>query len=523
MTSRTALIRGWATPRSTADAAARGVGPSHDLGATDVEREHGAIVTGQDGVLCGYRLVRVISHTAEGTTWLAVPAETAARTFEPDGPPTPDAIELTRLVGQPPSGIAAAAAGLSPYVHAAIDVATDDTGSVILIAERTQRTLAELLTERRTLVLGEAVTILAPVAAGLAALTGAGIPHGALTTDAVAFTPDGRPVITRLGVRVAPAPDKATAGTLWQQDRLAFGEILRGVLDRCGYPVGDAVPSLLRWFDRTVADSPDAVFFSQLELRLFALADPLPVAFSRGTTAADVPEAPVGARPGFPRSAHPEARAGGGSLSWLLTGSGLDLVADLADGFSPAKLIRERTAGVGGWLRRTLSGRAALIVVATVVAITTVWGGLSMLPGSTAAPKPTPTAPAHAPVALSDAERTAIGAEDPDAALRALLGVRARCLASGNVDCVALVDEDASAAEATDVHAIESNDTAPLSALPATGVAGLQTELIQRTGNAVLFRVGGAPDTTNQPVLVLVMKTNTGWLLRDLAEPDGFS
>lgn len=522
MTSRTTLFRRWTSPRRTVAAAQGAVSPSQGVGIADVARGQSAIAGGQDGVLCGYRLVRVIEHTAESTTWLAVPAEAAVPSSEPDGPPAPGAIELTRRAAQAPAGVvAAAASGLSPYVHAALDVATDDTGSLILIAERTQGTLAGLLTERRTLLLGEAVTILAPVASGLAALHTAGIAHGGLTTDVVAFTPDGRPLISRLGVRVSHAPGPATAVALRRQDRVAFGEILRGVLDRCEGAVGDAVPSLLRWFDRTVADSPDAVFFSQVELRLFALADPLPVDFWHEDTAADAPGLPSGSLPARPeRLTVPESS---GWLSRLLSGTGFELVADLADGFSPAKLIRERTAGAGGWLRRAVRGRAALVVVATVVAIVTVWGGLSVLPGSTAAPKPTSTALVLPPVALSEAERTAIAAEDPDAALRALLGFRARCLASGSAECVEAVDEAGSAAEATDLHAIESNGTAPLTALPATGVAGLQTELVQRTGNAVLFRVGGAPDTTNQPVLVLVMKTNTGWLLRDLAEPDGLS
>lgn len=485
-------------------------------------------------VLCGYRLVRVLAHGAESTTWLAMPANAGSGQHDtPDAPQAVSAaVELTRFAVSAAGHPGAAFDVFSPYLQCAVDMAASDDGGLVLITERTECTLAALLARRRVLPLGEAVTILAPTAIGLAALHRAGFIHGALSSATVALTPDGKPLLTGL----ADASEKAQPGSHGDGARLdleAFGTLLRQVLGSCAEADSDAVSSLLRWVDRTIDDK---AFFAQLDLRLFALAEPLPVdltvleapsATQNPTdTVSDATDVTLSLASGTVerRRRRPSPRNPGfGWLSRLAAGTGIDSLADIADSYSLTRRVTARTAGIGGWASRALTGRATVVVVTVTVTILGVWGGLTLIPDSgRAADRSTPPSPsqaASASVALSEAESAALAADDPAAALAALLTVRARCLAGGRTDCVALFDEPGSAAEATDLHTITTNGDVRLGwPLGADPVA--PAELLHRTGNAALFRVSDPVDSTNQPVLVLVMKTNTGWRVRDLSEPD---
>lgn len=468
--------------------------------------------------LCGYRLVRVLDSTPVSTTWLATRVDGPS---VPDTPvvPVPNAVELTRFTGAPPNRVVpeAALAVSSPHVHGAIDLATDDAGRVVLLAERTERTLAALLSERATLRLGEAVTILAPTATGVAALHRSGFVHGALTAEAVSLTPDGRPVLSRLADASAALPPGSQGETLRRADLAALRALIGQVLGRCSDTDDEAVSALLRWVDRTIGTDDDgASFFAQLDLRLFALADPLPIGLRADATTTDAANVTVQTPTATDRAHRAPPPDAGGWLSRVLVGTGIDSLAELADSFTLTRRLTARTAGIGGWTRRALRGRAAVLVVATAVAIVAVWGGLALVPDSgRAADRPQAPPSTAAQVDLTEAERDALAADDPGVALSALLAVRSRCLASGGTDCVLLCDEPGSAAESTDLHAISTNGVASLAGQP-----GGAAEMLQRTGNAVLFRVSDSADTANQPVLVLVMKTGTGWRLRDLSDPD---
>lgn len=475
--------------------------------------------------VCGYRLVRLLEQTEQITTWLGIAAEPAHPQGAVVAPAATTVAVLTceRDVAHTllPMAVFSLA---SPYVQRILDVGSDDKNRMVLITERTQESLAELLAARSELRLGEAVTILAPLTAGIRALHDVGLAHGALSTNAVGLTPEGRPLIALVGVDPSGTVPAPAGPELRRGDLSALRVVLDQVFRRCTDGTTEGVTSLLRWVDRSLGDDAGDSFFTQLELRLFALAEPLPIDFSReragddrasatGHTAAELIDG---------GQARESARQDGrpGALTRLFNGTGLDALAELADSYSLPREITARFAGLSGWVSRALRGRAGVLIVATTVAIGAMWGGLTAIPeaGPAGADIPDPNATEHPAVPVvtpTEAEASAVTSDDPLTALNALLAIRSRCLATGNPGCIPLFDEPDSAAEATDEHALRSKGTVLISA-PA---APEQMEVLQRTGNAALFRVSSVADKENQPVLVLVMKTNAGWRVRDLAVP----
>ncbi|WP_165064086.1 protein kinase domain-containing protein [Marisediminicola senii] len=96
--------------------------------------------------------------------------------------------------------IEALARSSSPHVLQLEDLATAPDGRPVLILQRLgAQTLAALLAERGEIDVGEAVTILVPIAQALAHLHEVGIAHGALSSTAVLFDGRGAPVLASLG------------------------------------------------------------------------------------------------------------------------------------------------------------------------------------------------------------------------------------------------------------------------------------------------------------------------------------
>lgn len=87
-----------------------------------------------------------------------------------------------------------------PHVARMIDLRWDES-CVVLVQEFVAGvSLAALLAERGRLGSAEVVTLLTPVADALGAAHAAGLLHGSLTPSAILLTPDGRPVVTDLGI-----------------------------------------------------------------------------------------------------------------------------------------------------------------------------------------------------------------------------------------------------------------------------------------------------------------------------------
>jgi hypothetical protein len=471
--------------------------------------------------VCGYRLVRVLALSAEHTTWLAVAVGPSPRVDSPEDVRAGRAVALWRFSESGAVSVPDALFSVSsPHLQRALDVATDAEGRLVLVTERIERTLGELLEIRQMLQLGEAVTILAPIVSAVEALHRSGYAHGALSPASIGFTVDGKPVLALLPPGSCISLGDRDDVEQRRRDLSSLATLATQVFDRCEKGDDDAVPSLLRWLDRATTGEPTTPF-AQLDLRLFALAAPLAVDFSGDARA---PAPPGRATLPSPQSDMTRRKlkveAHSRPSGWTHLLGGLNPMADPIDSVSPIGSGMARLAGIGGWLSRAATGRAAVLVVATVIAIVGVWGGLALLPETSTDGKPgsstPPTAPASAAVVtVTDDERAAVTADDPEAALEALLAVRSRCLSIGTENCLSLFDEAGSAAEATDARALGTDGDV----LIAEPVDSGRTELLQRTGDAALFRVHPGGDEENQPVLVLVMRTNTGWRVRDLAVP----
>lgn len=98
-----------------------------------------------------------------------------------------------------------------PHVARLLDLRQDGSGLVLVEEFLSGVSLAALLTDRDRLSSAEVITLLTPIAEALGAAHEAGLLHGNLTPSAVLFTPDGRPVLSELGVRQCLAPGPTTA------------------------------------------------------------------------------------------------------------------------------------------------------------------------------------------------------------------------------------------------------------------------------------------------------------------------
>ncbi|MET1051757.1 MAG: hypothetical protein ABWX65_03870 [Mycetocola sp.] len=454
--------------------------------------------------VCGYRLIR---RTGE-STWLAgrpPPAAGAAGGIALVTITT----ENDRLRGR----VDAHHRVRSPHVLDLIDTATTADGRVVLVTEPTDWSLATLLASRGTLAPGEAVTILGPLVAGLASIHKAGLVLGGVSAAMVQFTRDGRPVIGSLEQARddpihRPLPDGGTALSVGVvADFRAWGVLAREIAAVvAGDSASEALGGIASWLDSVLNDGTDLDMLAvQLECRIFAVTPALPVVLvadrsSRGP--ADT-RRPDHVEHGNPLAALQRA---------LLALPAVDTLT-----------------GLGGWFRRAIRGRTLATCVGILVMVVIVSAGLIALPpGSGAAdaglvpdavPASAHAVSTHDPVSQGDS--AAVSADDPVGATMALLTIRATCVAYASTttrteDCVGGYAEAGSALDEADRYAL-ATDTAD-GMLLTHEESRYSVELVQAHGDAVLLRAVPA-NAERQPVLVLVVKTDTGWRLRDLFEP----
>lgn len=87
-----------------------------------------------------------------------------------------------------------------PHVAPLLDIRADGSSVVLVHQFITGVSLAALLVERDRLSGSEVVTLLTPIAEALAAAHDADLLHANLTPSAVLVTPDGRPILTDVGI-----------------------------------------------------------------------------------------------------------------------------------------------------------------------------------------------------------------------------------------------------------------------------------------------------------------------------------
>jgi hypothetical protein len=369
------------------------------------------------------------------------------------------------------------------------DVASDGRDAVLVLERLPGGTLAELLDRRGTLGAGEAVTILAPIAATIDRLHASGVAHRALSLTSVCFREDGAPTLTGFGHAELFAPGspevvrETVAGVI--ADRAALGDITGVVLGRVA---GERAPAAVRLAHRLPEVSLEA-----LGRALFDLATPTPVRFD--AEPAEVETARLGAPQ---ETADVEEEAPG----LLPTGIPPGILALIPDG------IRERVAEVVDRGRRLWSAwpstRRRLALGVTAGGLTVVVAVALVPPapaGPTAAqPTPIPSASIGEPVSgLPD---------DPVAAAAVLLELRDRCVRDLSLLCLDDVVQAGSAAHDQDVELIRALQEGR--ELPEAGILAGAPVLVERLGDSALLDLPAG----SQPRSVLLLRTTNGWRIR---------
>jgi serine/threonine protein kinase len=433
------------------------------------------------------------------------------------GPPRTAAIKVYRPAtpaARIDAEVAALCAVRNPHLLELLDLATTEDGLACLVLERCDTGgLAQLVSDRSGISPGEAVTILAPLVAAVAALHEAGYAHRDIRLSNVLFSSSGAPVLCGFGEAVetgaAPTPAGLAAHDVVIDDRRQLLLVVRAVLERCDEPLHLPLDD---WLERHPPDADD--FVQRLSDAIFEIAEPQPVRLRERASrpAATVARAPAAA----PVDAAPARPA-----AWRSLLSGVAWVARHARG------VRRRYWSIA-------AGVAACLVVA-LFAVPQGQSPQASSPSSLVTPQP--AAPAAGNKAGEQSEGDEVGrdsrgvregatpppadeqpavkavlGDDPVAALVELLAERERCVRDLSVLCLeALLQEGSAALE---------HDTALIRAVQAGGeqtadatVLTSGPVLVERLGDSALLDLGDVPHT--QPASALVMRGEAGWRIRD--------
>jgi hypothetical protein len=373
------------------------------------------------------------------------------------------------------------------HVVGVLDVSADGEETVLVLERLAKGTLAELLERRRGLEVGEAVTVLAPIATTLERLHAAGVAHGRVSLSAICFRDDGAPTLIGFGNAVLFAPGapevvrETVPGVL--ADREAITEICRLVLT---HVVGARAEAARRLAEHLGPGAAPA----ELADRLFALAPASPVRFDD-----DVVDDVHTARVGMPHGDDPTEEAPERVLPpWITT-----MIPDwITERIEPA--LAAVTRIWSGWERRRRR-----LAVATVAASFSGLAALALIPAPPAASSAPDPAPSASPVAAASQPSLP---DDPVEAVVLLLDLRERCVRDLSLLCLDDVVQPDSSAQAEDVAAIRAIQAG--GEYPVSSVADGQVVLVEQLGDAALLDL---PPGSN-PASVLLMRTTNGWRIR---------
>jgi hypothetical protein len=131
--------------------------------------------------------------------------------------------------------------------------------------------------------------------------------------------------------------------------------------------------------------------------------------------------------------------------------------------------------------------------------------------GRAETPTPTPTAVTAAPTAAL----SAVSADDPIAALAALLERRAECVRDLSILCLDDVDQGGSAALDDDVALIRGIEAGQVSGELAV-IDASSIVITERLGDVALLEFERLPNS--EPASTLLVKGEAGWRIRDYLE-----
>ena len=469
--------------------------------------------------LAGYRVLRSLARDEEaelllGHRSVGVDAEAVVRTV---------AIKVSAWSERRADAVMRDCAALErargDHVVDLLDVDSDDD-SIRLVFERMSRgDLTELLRVRARLDAGEAVTLLAPIAATLLRMHAAGVAHGKLSASTLMFRDDGSP--TLIGFSGAELFEPGVPEVVLEQvdavrrDRDAARALAATVLARVTGPRAREAREL-----QVEIESCDAEFvLPVMASRLFEVAAAVALRFSPDERELDAaPSAPRAVPVG--EALVDEARVPG-ALARIVPDALVQRVIDAAErsALMPmvapvARAARRRWNGWSPARRRVVLGvgAAALTVgVVTAVVPTGAAGSVrpSVAPSATGSKTPGEDSAATAP----GGGDPAIGADDPIAAAGALVTARQRCLDSLSPACLDRVDEGGSGALDDDQASIRAAQQGGELPDPLEGATGADPPvLIERLGDSALVRLGSAASGAS----VLLVKGDEGWRIRDV-------
>jgi len=449
--------------------------------------------------IAGYRVLRRIAHGRRATILLAHGGEPA------------ETVVLKVAAADDASAIREAAAldrGAGEHVVSLRDASATDE-QLVLVLPRLAGDLAHLLAERTELEGGEAVTVLAPIAATIRRLHAAGVAHGALASGAVQFDDEGAPVLTGFGaasVFAAGLPEvELERIPEVVADRTALRELARAVLDRVGGARRAAAQAVLV----QVLAGPDAEVVGRLAGGIFEVAAALPI------RATDPPPSASSAGRVVPvvEAATETARDRGAAASGWAARIEAWLDRSPAAELKNAALARWRRLSTG---RRRLAlggGAGALALVVALVAIPSAPapGAIGSSAGRVASSSP--VRPTGSPT--PSVRDVAVRGDDPVAAAVALVAARAACRRELSVLCLDGVDQDGSAAADADrgaIRAAQAGGELGKDALPSPATAA--PTLSERIGGSALIALAGGGS-------LLLVRGDGGWRIRDILTAPG--
>ena len=434
--------------------------------------------------LAGYRLVRRLGVGSRADVYLGVGAtgSVALKVFAQDTSRESVADELDALGRLD-----------SPHLVRLVDVSSSSGDLPILVLDRVrQESLSALLAGRGSIECGEAVTVLAPIAALVGEMHSAGLAHGKLGVASLHLGSKGEPVLIGLGHcelfaagGSMAAIDKEPAAAA---DRDALATMALGVLSSVR-AAGPRVLELRSWID----SAPRAYEFpGELAERLFACADPLPVAISEGARLGSPIPARVTTAEPIPAPERIERQPTRAVPGWLP-----ELLAE-----NPLQAVKKRVLGFVRGVRPRFWAIAAAAVVGLLLAAVLI-PSESKPRSASVAPRPVPTDSVSSPTATPLPD-------DPLLASAILLKARANCVRDLSILCLDNVDEASSAAFASDaalIQQVQGGGEIPTS----TALAAGQLALTERLGDTALIGLGDAGSAAS----ILVIKTRAGWRIRD--------
>lgn len=418
-----------------------------------------------------------------------------------------------------------------------LDVATAPSGERVAVVERIGGASVAQIVHERSLEPGEAVTLAAPVVAGIAELAAAGFVHPGLTVSDVQLDSSGRPRLLGLGAleRLPPDPVEATMARRRGLEALsAYVEQVVSAVRPAG--VFDDALALAR---ASLAARPFVPFEAGLERALFGAASPAAVSGIPAIRELRIParmlepkpplDVPADGAPGpTPAFAEPVSGLVSGMLDLaelpapvlerLATAADTDRIATVRQRWAAWIVARRRPLLVG-----VLLGAAALVLLLTAVPSGdgAAGAGESASSGGAAAA----SAPAGATRDLASATpdggeptsgATAKGAaeleaEDPVAAADMLLALRETCFETLDPACLAGYVQPGSPLEEADWNRMLAARDGGEGILPLDRGA---VEIVTEMGAAVLVEVAGAAD--DEPASLLMVRSEAGWRLREI-------